>query len=453
MSVDNKNNKVVSLCKRRGFIYPSSEIYGGLANVYDYGPLGVELLKNIRNLWWNKYVRSKQNIVGIESQIFMHPKVWEASGHADGFIDPMVEDTVNNKRYRADKIVEEYSKNNLGKEIDADLLSIEELNQFIIDNNVMSPDKNKLGEVKQFNLMFKTELGSTEASRSDLFLRAETAQGMYVLFNNVVDSTRLKMPFGIAQHGKAFRNEVTKGKFLFRTIEFEQMEIQYFFKPPKNDQDWKNLWTEWEAELQDWYENVLSIPNEKLRWKPHSKLIFYAKAASDMQYKFEWGFDEVSGLHYRTDYDLSTHSKHSQKECNYRDPQTGELYIPHVMESTWGLSRNFYMILDNAYTEEEDRVVLKLKPELAPYQYAVFPLVKNKENILNKSKEVFNMLVDKGYRVTYDDRGNIGKRYYSQDEIGTPSCVTIDYETLEDGTVTVRDRDTQEQKRVFIADL
>lgn len=453
MEIENRNNKVISLCKRRGFVYPSSEIYGGLANVYDYGPLGVELLQNIRKLWWNKFVRAKENIVGIESQIFMHPNVWEASGHAKGFSDPMIEDVENNKRYRADHIVEEFAKNKLGQDIDTDLMSVQELNQFIVDNKIKSPDGNKFGEVKQFNLMFTTELGPTEATRSDLFLRAETAQGMYVLFNNVLDSTRLKVPFGIAQYGKAFRNEVTKGKFIFRTIEFEQMEIQYFFRPPQTEEDWKELWTEWEAELKDWYENVLGISEDKLKWKPHSKLIFYAKAASDIQYKFEWGFDEVSGLHYRTDYDLGTHTTHSHQELNYRDPVTGEIYTPHVMESTWGLNRNFYMILDNAYTEDGDRVVLKLKPELAPYEYAVFPLVKNKEDIVAKSKEVFKTLVNKGYRVTFDDRGNIGKRYYSQDEIGTPKCITIDYDTLEDDTVTVRDRDTQEQIRVNITGL
>lgn len=457
MTQDSKDNsklsKIVSLCKRRGFVYPSSEIYGGLANVYDYGPLGVEVLRNLRDLWWNKFVRSRIDMVGIESQIFMHPMVWEASGHAKGFSDPMVEDTVNNKRWRADHLIEEFAKEELNQEIDTDLMSVEELDAYIRENKILSPDGNPLGQVRQFNLMFQTELGATEANRSDLFLRAETAQGMYVLFKNVLDSTRVQVPFGIAQYGKAFRNEVTKGKFIFRTIEFEQMEIQYFIKPPEKDEDWKKYWEEWANQLEDWYINVLEIPKDKLKWKPHSKLIFYAKAASDVQYKFDWGFDEVSGLHYRTDYDLSTHMKHSEESLTYRDPMTNEEYTPHVMESTWGLNRNFLMLLDNAYAEDGDRIVMKFPDKIAPYNVAVFPLVKNKPELVAKAKEVYTQLVNEGFRVAWDERGNVGKRYYSQDEIGTPKCVTIDYETLEDGTVTIRDRDTTEQVRVKISEL
>ena len=449
----NKFEKVVALSKRRGFVYPSSEIYGGLGNVYDYGPLGVEMLKNLRNLWWDKFVRRRIDMVGIESQIFMHPTVWVASGHAKGFSDPMVEDTKNNKRWRADHLVEEHSKTVLNQEIDTDLMSTEELNEYIKKHNVKSPDKNPLGEVRQFNLMFQTELGATDGNKMDLYLRAETAQGMYVLFNNVLDSSRVQIPFGIAQHGKAFRNEVTKGKFIFRTIEFEQMEIQYFIKPPQTDEDWKKVWDEWKEQLESWYIDVMGIAKENIKWKPHSKLIFYAKAASDVQYKFDWGFDEVSGLHYRTDYDLSTHTKHSGEKLEYRDPVTNEVYTPHVMESTWGLNRNLLMLLDNAYTEDGDRVVLKLGKNVAPYQVAVFPLVKNKPEIVGKAKEVFEMLIDKGFRVAWDERGNVGKRYYAQDEIGTPKGITIDYQTLEDGTVTIRDRDTTEQIRVKIEEI
>ena len=449
----NKFEKVVALSKRRGFVYPSSEIYGGLGNVYDYGPLGVEMLKNLRNLWWDKFVRRRIDMVGIESQIFMHPTVWVASGHAKGFSDPMVEDTKNNKRWRADHLVEEHSKTVLNQEIDTDLMSTEELNEYIKKHNVKSPDKNPLGEVRQFNLMFQTELGATDGNKMDLYLRAETAQGMYVLFNNVLDSSRVQIPFGIAQHGKTFRNEVTKGKFIFRTIEFEQMEIQYFIKPPQTDEDWKKVWDEWKEQLASWYINVMGIAKENIKWKPHSKLIFYAKAASDVQYKFDWGFDEVSGLHYRTDYDLSTHTKHSGEKLEYRDPVTNEVYTPHVMESTWGLNRNLLMLLDNAYTEDGDRVVLKLGKNVAPYQVAVFPLVKNKPEIVGKAKEVFEMLIDKGLRVAWDERGNVGKRYYAQDEIGTPKGITIDYQTLEDGTVTIRDRDTTEQIRVKIEEI
>src|SRR3990167_7276910 len=301
--------------------------------------------------------------------------------------------------------------------------------------------------------MFQTELGATDGNKMDLYLRAETAQGMYVLFNNVLDSSRVQIPFGIAQQGKVFRNEVTKGKFIFRTIEFEQMEIQYFIKPPQNDEDWKVVWTEWEKQLESWYIDVLGIAKENIKWKPHSKLIFYAKAASDVQYKFDWGFDEVSGLHYRTDYDLSTHTKHSGEKLEYRDPMTNEVYVPHVMESTWGLNRNLLMLLDNAYTEDGDRVVLKLGKNVAPYQVAVFPLVKNKPEIVGKAKEIFEMLIDKGFRVAWDERGNVGKRYYAQDEIGTPKGVTVDYQTLEDGTVTIRDRDTMKQIRVKVEDI
>lgn len=453
MDTENRFQKVISLAKRRGFVYPSSEIYGGLGNVYDYGPLGVEMLKNIRNLWWDMFVRSRPDVVGIESQIFMHPEVWVASGHAKGFTDPMVEDTVNNRRWRADHIVEEYSKTVLNQEIDTDKLSIDELNEFIKKYDVKSPDGNPLSEARQFNLMFQTELGATDGNKLNLYLRAETAQGMYVLFKNITDSMRVQIPFGVAQHGKAFRNEVTKGKFIFRTVEFEQMEIQYFIKPPKTDEEWRKVWVDWEAQIEKWYMDVMGIPKDKLRWKPHSKLIFYAKAASDIQYKFDWGFDEVSGLHYRTDYDLSTHMKHSGQDLSYRDPMTNESYVPHVMESTWGLNRNLFMLLDNAYTEEDDRVVLKLKKELAPYEFAVFPLVKNKEDIVNKAKEVYTQLIVKGYRVAWDDRGNVGKRYYSQDEIGTPKCITIDYQSLEDNTVTIRDRDTKEQERVNAENL
>lgn len=443
-----KMEKVVSLCKRRGFVYPSSEIYGGLGNVYDYGPLGVELLKNIRELWWKTFVRSREDVVGIESQIFMHPEVWVASGHVGGFADPMIEDMNNKKRHRADHIVEEWSKNKLGQEIDTDLMSVDDLDQFIKDNNVLSPDGNPLGEVKSFNLLFKTQLGAVENDTSDLYLRGETAQGMYVLFKNVLDSTRVQVPFGIAQHGKVFRNEVTKGKFIFRTLEFEQMEIQYFIKEEDHEEEFEK----WRKEQENWYFNILGIPKENFKWKPHSKLIFYAKAAEDLQYKFPWGFDEVTGLHYRTDYDLKTHAKHSGQKLEYRDPHTNEVYVPHVMETTWGLNRNMFMILDHAYTEEGDRTYLKLPNNLAPYKLAIFPLLKNKPELVEKAKELFDKL-KLDYHCYWDDRGNIGKRYAYQDEIGTPYCVTIDYDTLETNEVTVRFRDTAEQEKVNLDEL
>ncbi|HSX39454.1 MAG TPA: glycine--tRNA ligase [Candidatus Saccharimonadales bacterium] len=440
--------KIISLAKRRGFVYPSSEIYGGLANVYDYGPLGVELLRNIRELWWKNFVQKRSDIVGIESAIFMHPQVWVASGHASGFSDPLTEDKVTHKRFRADHLIDEWHKSNNTTPIDTDKLSLEELNAYIIGNKIKSPEGNDLTPVKQFNLMFTTQLGTTEDSASKLYLRAETAQGMYVDFKNILDSSRVKVPFGVAQQGRVFRNEITTGKFLFRMLEFQQMEIQYFF----DGKAWEEQFETWRKEIENWYFNILDISKDKMRWKPHAKLIFYAKAAEDIQYKFAWGFDEVSGLHYRTDYDLQTHQKHSGQNLEYTDPNTLEKYLPHVLETTWGLDRNFFMILDNAYVEDGERTYLKLSPALAPYKAAVFPLVSNKDEIVNKAKEVFDMLSDK-LNVAFDSRGNIGKRYFAQDEIGTPVCITIDYQTLEDQTVTVRDRDTTEQKRVKISEL
>lgn len=438
-------DKIVSLAKRRGFVYPSSEIYGGLGNVYDYGPMGVELLKNMRALWWKKFVRSREDVVGLESAIFMHPQVWVASGHVGGFSDPMVEDKVTHKRYRADHLIESWVKENDHEPFDTDTLSLEDFNTFIQTHKVLSPDGNELTPVRQFNLMFKTQLGSTEDESSELYLRAETAQGMYVDFKNIVSSVRKKIPFGVAQQGRVFRNEITTGKFLFRMLEFQQMEIQYFF----NGQNWEDQFEAWRSEIESWYFDVLGIDQSKFRWKPHAKLIFYAKAAEDIQYEFPWGFDEVSGLHYRTDYDLNTHKQHSGQDLSYTDPVTNENYVPHVLETTWGLDRNLFMVLDNAYVEEEDRVVLKLPVNLAPYQVAIFPLLKNKPELVAKAREVFDALKDK-FVCDWDDRGNIGKRYYAQDEIGTPYCVTVDFDTLTDNMVTIRDRDTMEQERVSL---
>lgn len=441
---------IVALAKRRGFIYPSSEIYGGLANVYDYGPLGAELLKNIRDLWWDTFIRQREDILGIESAIFMHPKVWVASGHASGFSDPMVEDKVTNKRYRADHLIEDWSKDNLENKIDADGWSIDKFNDYIAEHNINSPDGNPLTPVKNFNLMFETQLGSTKDSTSSLYLRAETAQGMYVDFKNILDSTRVKIPFGVAQQGRVFRNEITTGKFLFRMLEFQQMEIQYFF----DGSDWESQFENWRSQIESWYYDVLGISQDQFKWKPHNKLIFYAKAAEDIQYQFPWGHDEVSGLHYRTDYDLSTHQKSSGQNLEYQDPHTGKKFIPHVLETTWGLDRNFFMLLADAYWQDtgNNRTVLKLKPSLAPYKVAVFPLLKNKPDLVEQARKVFDQL--KGsMTATWDDRGNIGKRYLYQDEIGTPFCVTVDFDTLKDDSVTVRHRDTTQQERVSIDKL
>ncbi len=443
-------DKIVSLAKRRGFVFPSSEIYGGLGNVYDYGPLGVELVKNIRDAWWKTFVHQRDDIVGLESAIFMHPKVWVASGHVGGFSDPMVEDKMTHKRYRADHLIEQWTKDNQQEPVDTDMLSPEELDAFITDHKIISPDGNELTPVKQFNLMFQTQLGSTEDETSTLYLRAETAQGMYVDFENILQSTHLKIPFGVAQQGRVFRNEITTGKFLFRMLEFQQMEIQYFF----DGNNWEEQFEIWRKEIERWYIDILGISREEFRWKPHSKLIFYAKAAEDIQYNFSWGHDEVSGLHYRTDYDLGTHQKHSGKDLTYRDPHTNETYLPHVLETTWGLDRNFFMLLENAYWEdtENERVVLRIKPSLAPYKVAVFPLLKNKPELVEKARDVFKNL-HQDFVATWDERGNIGKRYFAQDEIGTPFCVTIDFDTLENDTVTVRERDSMSQERVAVSEL
>lgn len=441
-------DEIVSLAKRRGFVYPSSEIYGGLRNVYDYGPVGVELLRNIRELWWENFIRKRPDIVGIESAILMHPTVWVASGHATGFSDLMVEDKKTHKRFRADHLIEDWVKENKKEEVDTDKMSPEEVNDYLVSNKIKSPHGNELTPVKQFNLMFKTALGSTEEEMADIYLRAETAQGMYVDFKNILDSSRLKIPFGVAQQGRVFRNEITTGKFLFRMLEFQQMEIQYFF----SGKNWEEQFETWRKEIENWYFNILGVSKDKAKWKPHSKLIFYAKAAEDLQYEFPWGFDEVSGLHYRTDYDLQTHQKHSGETLEYTDPHTGEKYTPHVLETTWGLDRNFFMVLVDSYENKDGRVILKLPPKLAPYKIAVFPLLANKSELVEKARQVFDTL-RLSFHSTWDDRGNIGKRYAAQDEIGTPWCVTVDFDTLQDGTVTVRDRDTGAQERVNIDKL
>lgn len=448
MSDSSRFEKIVSLAKRRGFVFPSSEIYGGLANVYDYGPMGVELIKNLRTLWWKKFVRQREDIVGLESAIFMHPNVWVASGHVGGFSDPMVEDKVTHRRYRADHLIEAWTQERGIEKPETDTFSVDDFNTYITDQGIRSPEGNELTPVKQFNLMFKTQLGSTEGEASDLYLRAETAQGMYVDFKNILASSRKKVPFGVAQQGRVFRNEITTGKFLFRMLEFQQMEIQYFF----DGQKWEEQFEAWRTEIESWYIDTLGINKAKFRWKPHAKLIFYAKAAEDIQYEFPWGFDEVSGLHYRTDYDLGTHQQQSGQDLTYTDPITNERYLPHVLETTWGLDRNLFMVLDNAYVEESDRVVLKLPNQLAPFQVAVFPLLKNKPELVGQARHVFDLLKNE-FVCDWDDRGNIGKRYYAQDEIGTPFCVTIDFDSLEDHSVTIRNRDTMEQERIAMGNL
>jgi glycyl-tRNA synthetase len=444
---NNQMEKIVSLAKRRGFVFPSSEIYGGLANVYDYGPLGVELLNNIRKLWWQTFIHQRADVVGIESQILMHPKVWEASGHVAGFHDPQIDCKNCRHRFRADHLVADKVKGI--KTDDYDNAGLETL---IKDKKIKCPNcgKQDWTKVREFNLMFTTQLGFLAGEQETVYLRPETAQGMYTLFKNVLDSTRQKVPFGIAQTGKAFRNEVTKGKFIFRTLEFEQMELQYFIQ----EKDWKKSFKNWQEQIEHWYTKILGISKNKFKWVPHhpDKLAHYAKKAEDYEYEFSTGFDEVSGLHYRTDFDLKTHQEHSGQKLEVRDEKTKESFIPHVVESTYGLNRNLLMLLDHAYTQEKDRVVLKLPSRLAPYKVAVFPLLANKPKLVKKACQIYDELKTK-FVTTWDARGNIGKRYYYQDEIGTPFCVTVDFESLDDKKVTVRDRDTMEQERVSIAEL
>ena len=410
--------KIVSLCKRRGFVFPGSEIYGGLANSFDYGPLGVELKNNIKNAWWRRFVHQRDDMVGIDAALIMNTKVWQASGHLENFSDPLVECKKCHHRFREDTLE--------GKNC---------------------PDcKGELMNAKQFNLMLKTFLGPVENEDSMVYFRPETAQAMFVDFKNVLDTTRRKLPFGIGQIGKAFRNEITPGNFIFRTREFEQMEIEYFIK----ESEWEKTFEMWQAEMKLWITEILGIDWNHIHELevPKGELAHYSKRTIDFEYHFPFGVSELYGLAYRTDFDLRNHFK----EEPYEDVENKEKLYPHVIEPTFGVDRSVLAVLCEAYAEEEDRVVLKLKPALAPYKVAVFPLLKNKPELVEKATEVYHGL-KKQFNVAFDDRGNIGKRYYSQDEIGTPFCITVDFDTLENGDVTVRDRDTMKQERIKISDL
>jgi len=446
MTEKNLLEKVVSLCKRRGFVYPNSEIYGGLANVYDYGPLGVELLGNIKNNWWKTFVQGRENIYGIDGAIISNPKVWEASGHTTGFNDPLIECRGCRRRIRADHLIE----GALGIKVEGKPLK--EIDKIVSENKLKCPScgSDDLMPTRKFNLLFKTSLGSVEGEKADVYLRGETAQNMFLCFQNVVDSFSPKLPFGLAQIGKAFRNEVTLGNFIFRTFEFEQMEIEYFIC----EENWEKHFEEWKKQMMGWLTS-LGVSGDKLRWRRHSEeeLSHYSKRTEDIEYDFPFGgFKELYGLAYRTDYDLKQHSEHSGVDLRYRDQETGEEFFPHVVEPAFGVTRTALTILLDAYHEDGKRVVLKLKPQLSPYKVAVFPLLANKPELVKKAREVFEDL-QKEFHVVWDERGNIGKRYYAQDEIGTPWCVTIDFDTLEDDTVTVRDRDTTEQERIAVSDL
>jgi len=445
--------EIVSLCKRRGFVYQTSLIYGGLANAYDYGPLGVELLKNIRRLWWRYFITQRRDMVGLDSQIILHPRTWQASGHVSSFYDPLVEDKVTHKRYRADHLIKAWVKKDNSKNIPVvEDMSLEEIEKFIEENGIRSPDGNLLTPAKKFDLLVKTYLGVVDGGKKEVFLRGETAQGIFTNFKNVLDSTRLKLPFGIGQIGKSFRNEITQGQFIFRTFEFEQAEIEYFFDPEVTD--WKKLYKDWQEAMVNFVNKILGIKKRNLRWRRHTdkERSHYSRETYDLDYQFPFGWEELWGLAYRTDYDLKRHIKFSGENLRYTDPKTGKKFVPHVIEPAVGINRIFLMIIADAFVQEKNRLFLKLSPRLAPYQVAVFPLLANKKELVDRANNLFLSLKD-NFSVYWDDRGNIGKRYRYQDEIGTPFCLTIDYQTLENNTVTLRDRDTMIQKRLKINQL
>ncbi|MBP9771808.1 MAG: glycine--tRNA ligase [Candidatus Pacebacteria bacterium] len=444
-------DSIINLAKRRGFIYPGSEIYGGMAGMYDFGPYGVELLNNIKKEWWKEHVQRRDNYVGLDSAIFKDPRVWEASGHTSGFSDPLSECKKCNTRIRVDKELEK-----IGVTAD-EKMSEAQLNA-LFDEHKGKIKCHKCGAsdftpVKAFNLLVKTNMGDfTGKNEQPVYLPGEACQGIYLNFKNVVDTSRVKIPFGIAQIGKAFRNEISPRNFLFRTREMEQADTQFFVRPNENKEAYERIKNErWE-----WYLKM-GIKPENLHWKQHENLVFYASDAWDIEYNFpSYGFDELEGVHDRTDYDLTQHMKFSGTDLNYTDPQTNEKYIPWILETSVGLGRMFLAFVSDAYVEEgvgeESRTVLKLSPRLAPIKAAVFPLLKNKPELVAKARSVFDMLKEH-VRCEFDDNGNIGKRYRRQDEIGTPLCITIDFDTLENDTVTVRDRDTMEQTRVPINEL
>lgn len=421
-------DKIVSLAKRRGFVFQSSEIYGGLNGCWDYGPLGVELLRNVKDEWWKK-MTLQENIEGIDASILMHPKVWEASGHVENFTDPMVDCKECKARFRADQLEDVMCPRNPNRPA------------------IRCQQEGKFTEARQFNLMFKTFIGPVEDSSAVVYLRPETAQGIYVNYQNVIASSRQKLPFGIAQIGKAFRNEINTKNWLFRTREFEQMEMQFFVKPGTDDE-----WFErWRQERMQWFLD-LGIRKEKLQFQRHEKhkLAHYAKDAYDIEYEFPFGWGEIEGIHNRTNFDLTRHQQYSGKSMEYFDDATKEKYIPYIIETSAGASRSFMTILVDAYAEEdtgkEIRTVLKLHPRLAPVKVAILPLV-NRENMPDIARNIFND-VRKDFRAFYDDAGSIGRRYRRQDEAGTPYCVTIDSQALQDQTVTVRERDSMQQERV-----
>ncbi|MFH1575428.1 MAG: glycine--tRNA ligase [Candidatus Nealsonbacteria bacterium] len=420
--MENLMGKITSLCKRRGFIFPGSEIYGGLANSLDYGPLGTELKNNIKQLWWKKFVQNRDDMVGIDAALIMNQKVWEASGHLQNFTDPLIECKNCHNRFRADLLAEK---------------------------KCSQCGKNEFTKAQNFNLMFKTFLGPIEDDKNLAYLRPEIAQSMFTDFKQVLDTTRRKLPFGIASQGKAFRNEITPGNFIFRMREFNLMELEYFIK----EKEWRKWFEYWQNEMRDWLKD-LGVNLKKIHEVeiPDGERAHYSKRTVDFEYEYPFGQKELYGLAYRTDFDLKNHEKFSGQNLKYRDSETGEEFWPHVIEPTFGLDRSVLVVLLEAYKEENKRVVLKLPRKLAPYKVAVFPLLANKSELVKIAKKIYDDL-RKDLMVAWDDRGNIGKRYYSQDEIGTPFCITCDFDTLGKNDVTLRDRDTMKQERIKISDL
>lgn len=443
-----KMEDIISLCKRRGFIYQGSDVYGGLSGTWDYGPLGVQLKRNIMNLWWRMFVDERDDIYGVDAAILMNPKVWKASGHVDTFVDPLCEDTVNHRRYRTDHILKDNG-------IDVDGLTMEQMDEVIAEKGIKSPDGNPLSKSRTFNMMFKTSVGATESEDSVAYLRPETAQGIFTNFKNVVDSFYPDLPFGVAQQGKAFRNEIAPRDFVFRSREFEQMEIEYFVNP----ENWQEAFDELLKSTHEFLEALgLNPDNIHELDVPAEDRAHYSKKTIDIEYDFPIGKEELMGIAYRTDFDLMNIQRVSGKSMEYTIKGTNEKFVPHVIEPSFGVERALMAVLSSAYREDEQngskRVYLALPEHLAPVKFAVSPLLKNKPELVEKAREIYANLSKKNPgRVMWDDNGNIGKRYRRQDEIGTPHCVVVDFQTLEDDTVTVRERDTTEQRRVNIKDL
>ena len=443
-----KMEDIISLCKRRGFIYQGSDVYGGLSGTWDYGPLGVQLKRNIMNLWWRMFVDERDDIYGVDAAILMNPKVWKASGHVDTFVDPLCEDTVNHRRYRTDHILKDNG-------VDADGLTMEQMDEVIAERVIKSPDGNPLSKSRTFNMMFKTSVGATESEDSVAYLRPETAQGIFTNFKNVVDSFYPDLPFGIAQQGKAFRNEIAPRDFVFRSREFEQMEIEYFVNP----ENWQEAFDELLKATHEFLEALgLDPRNIHELDVPAEDRAHYSKKTIDIEYDFPIGKEELMGIAYRTDFDLMNIQRVSGKSMEYTIKGTNEKFVPHVIEPSFGVERALMAVLSSAYREDEQngskRVYLALPEHLAPVKFAVSPLLKNKPELVEKAREIYASLSQKNPgRVMWDDNGNIGKRYRRQDEIGTPHCVVVDFQTLEDDTVTVRERDTTEQRRVKVEEL